>query len=122
MPFCSDTRCAVSSPRLSSAPASRSSACARSSADHDDQPLGSSNAARAARTAASMSAFVPSGTDPTGSSVLAAITDMRSEPLRLAPLTPDEKLVAVDGRLRAHRSLPCGQEMQDLEIKLVFVA
>ena len=80
MPFCSETRCAVSSPRLSSASASRSSACARSSTDHDDHPPGSSNAARAALTAASMSAFVPSGTDPTSSSVLAAITDMRSEP------------------------------------------
>ncbi len=80
MPFCRDTRRAASSPRLSSAPANRSSASARSSADQEDHPLGSSKAARAARTAASISAFVPSGTEPIGSSVLAESTDMRSSP------------------------------------------
>ncbi len=80
MPFCSETRWAASSPRLSSAPANRSSACARSSTDQEDHPLGSSNAARAALTAASISALVPSGTDPAGSSVLAEVTVMRSVP------------------------------------------
>ena len=54
-----------------------------------------------------MSAFVPSGTDPTGSSVLAAITRYALRAPRRDPLTPDEKLVAVDGRLRAHRRSPC---------------
>ncbi len=71
MPFWLLTRSAKPSARCSIAWASRSMISARRAGSQLAQPPGSSTAWRAAATAASMSASAPSGTWPSGSSVLA---------------------------------------------------
>jgi hypothetical protein len=78
MPFCTDTRRAVSAPRASSATANRSSTSPRRAGDQVAQPLGSSNAFLAAPTAASMSRSMAAGTLPRCSSVAASVTRIRS--------------------------------------------
>ena len=66
----------------------------RSSGDRRGQsPL--SNAVRAAATARSMSASVPSGTRPTSSSECGEMTSMVPLPVGLDPLAPDEQLVVL---------------------------
>jgi hypothetical protein len=88
MPFWMLTRRPISWLRCSSSAASRSRAAARSGAGHDDQPAGSSNARRAAATAASMSASVPSGTAPTRSPVEALRISIVAAELGLAQPPP----------------------------------
>ena len=64
MPFCALTASDVASFLASSASARRIMAAARRSVPQEAQPVGASNAARAAPTARSMSSREPSGTAP----------------------------------------------------------
>lgn len=91
MPFWALTRWAISPARASRAAASLSMASARCAGSCCDQPPGSSNARRAAATAASTSASWASGTEPMASSVLAEVTSILAAELGRTHSPPMKK-------------------------------
>ena len=100
MPFWEAISFTISGARASRAVARRSMTSARRAGSQVDQPLGSSNARRAASTARSTSSSTPSGTLPMVSSVVAETTVMVSLPagwIHSPPMNSDSWVVVVMG-------------------------